>query len=129
MAATPIQERLARREDLRVNPAIGLLKKYLSSGKTAEDGFYQWLKLPMTQLFLGAVGELSDFPPMPTAPIDTNYVLIQYGMTQGLELAYRLLSNPSRVYPEVFSGKQPVSQEPLRDSYKGSVDEAIDGMI
>ena len=127
MAATPIQERLARREDLRVNPAIGLLKKYLSSGKTAEDNFNQWLKLPMTQLFLGALAELSD-PSAPPIPVDANYVMIQYGMVQGLGLAHRLLSTPSRVFPEVFSGKQPSSQEPLRDSYKGSVDEAIDGM-
>ncbi len=102
---TPAQDRLAYRQDAKSCPALAALRAWLSDGKKeTEDTFRAWRAQPVTRKFLAALSELAGSPPIQAnEPTDTNRVLVQYGMTAGLELAHRLLSQPGRVYPEIFA--------------------------
>ena len=105
MSQTPEGERIGTRSDARYNPAISFLRKVLSSGKEAEDGFLKWRSERFTKAFLNALAELADSPhPSLDVYKGTDHALIQFGMTTGLNLAYKLLSQPNRVFPEVFRG-------------------------
>lgn len=128
---TPEQERVAARLDPVSNPAIATLRAALSSGKDAEDQFLKWRKSPMTRLFIAALNELADSPPpFSNESGDTNSVLLQYGMTSGLNLAVKLLSRPSRVYPDVLKGTQPSQDggDALAGSYEDTLDDQLDSM-
>ena len=116
MPVTPETERVGARSDPRFNPAIASLRKALSSGKEAEDGFLKWRSEKFTRAFLDALAELADSPhPNLDVYLGSDQALVQYGMTAGLNLAYRLLTQPNRVFPEVFRGDAPGPVDYLLD--------------
>lgn len=123
---TPEQVRVRSHADASVYPATAELRALLSSGASAEAEFWSWLALPVTQRMVRALEELADNPaPLPCDTKET--LLVQYGITTGLQLAVKLLSNPRRVFPEVF--RDPAS-EPDGDlgSYVDNADKVIDDM-
>lgn len=102
---TPEKERISDRSIPGYNPGVDLLRKTLSSGKDAEDGYRRWRSDPYTKAFLGALAELADTPPFVVPETCTpEKIMVQYGMTAGLSLAFKLLAQPNRVFPEVFRG-------------------------
>lgn len=120
---TPEQIRVAYHSEASVDPAVSGLRAFLTSGKAAEDAFYGWLALPVTQLVVRALEGLADNPPV-TRQQD---VLTQYGLTSGLQLAVKLMTQPKRLYPEVF---QDAAEKggPLDKAYTINADAAIDDM-
>lgn len=127
---TPEQERVALRIDPASNPGLSTLRAELSSGKESEDRYLEWRRHPYTRMFLRALVELADSPP-PFAQEsgETNRILLQYGMTSGLNLAVKLLSQPHRVYPEIFTVKKGKAQDDgLDQSFTDTLDDVLDGM-
>ena len=124
---TPEQVRVRSHADTSAYPAIAELRALLTAGAESEAGFWAWLAEPFTQRMTRALEELADNPP--PYPADTKEsLLVQYGITTGLQLAAKLLTNPRRVYPEVFRDpKSDVGDEPL-GSYTENADRVIDSM-
>lgn len=105
MSDTPEKARVRARSNPAFNPALAALHKLLSSGKDAEVGYREWRRNPFTKGFVRALAELEDTPPPAFAEsTESNHVLVQYGMTAGLSLALKLLTQPARVFPDAFSG-------------------------
>jgi hypothetical protein len=119
---TPEQLRLAYHADTQTSPAVAALKAALMSGKASEDAFYRWLAEPFTQAVTRALEELADNPPVSGAD-----VALQYGVTSGLQLAVKLMTQPKRVFPEVFQDA-PQIDEGLDKSYTANADSVIDSM-
>jgi hypothetical protein len=133
VSETPEKARVRARSNASFNPAIAALRKTLSSGKDAEVGYREWRRNPYTRGFVRALAELADTPPPSFEEgADANHVLVQYGMTSGLSLALKLLTQPSRVFPEAFSGD--IDYDAYADGdiygegYVDSQDDVISGM-
>lgn len=123
----PIRDRVNERSDATANPAIAKLREVLSSGKDAETGYLQWRKNPYTQAFLAAVAEFSDLSPVDSDSPEKS--LVQYGMTCGIDLVYRLMTQPRRVFPEAFGGRAPMLVDPVLDqAYTDTPDSVLDNM-
>ena len=123
----PIRDRVNERSDASANPAIAKLRKALSSGKDAEMGYLKWRRDPFTQAFLAAIAEFSDLNPVDFGSPDKS--LVQYGMTCGIDLAYRLMTQPQRVFPEVFGGAAPALVDSVLDqAYTDTPDSVLDNM-
>ena len=120
---TPEQVRVAYHSEASANPAVSEFRAFLTSGKSAEDSFYKWLSLPMTQLVIRVLEELADNPPV-TQQQD---VLMQYGLTSGLQLATKLMTQPKRLYPELFKDADKKDGS-LDKAYTTNADAAIDNM-
>lgn len=119
---TPEQLRLAYHADTQTSPAVAALKAALMSGKASEDAFYQWLAEPFTQAVTRALEEIADNPPVVGADI-----ALQYGFTSGLQFAIKLMTQPKRVFPEVF--QDAVGKDGGLDrSYTANADSVIDSM-
>lgn len=123
---TPASARVAAGCSPAACPSIALLRKTLSSGKEAEDGFREWRRHPYTVAFVNALAELVDTPPAMTGGTVTEQILVQYGVTSGLALALKLLTQPNRVYPEVFRGDMNVPDAEDFGAYTDSQDSTID---
>lgn len=68
--------------------------------------FDTWKGQQLTRLVAGAIRDL--IMNQPTAKSSSENIAVQFGITQGLELAYQLLQDPSIILPGVFgSGTQP----------------------
>lgn len=119
---TPEQLRLAYHADTQTSPAVAAFKAALMSGKASENAFYQWLAEPFTQAVTRVLEELADNP-----PVCGEDVALQYGFTSGLQLAVKLMTQPKRVYPEVFQDA-PSGDEGLDRSYTANADSVIDNM-
>lgn len=120
---TPEQMRLAYVADASTNPAVAAFRAFLTTGKAAEDAFYAWLAEPMTQLVVRAIEEMADNPPV----VDKAAIETQYGVTSGLQIAAKLMTQPRRLFPEVL--QDPKGQEPALDrAYTTNADSAIDNM-
>lgn len=120
---TPEQMRLAYVADASTNPAVAAFRAFLTTGKAAEDAFYAWLAEPMTQLVVRAIEEMADNPPV----VDKAAIETQYGVTSGLQIAAKLMTQPRRLFPEVL--QDPKGQEPTLDkAYTANADSAIDNM-
>lgn len=128
---TPEQARVVNRSDATANPAVARLRTVLSSGKDAEEGFRNWRSDGYTRLFASALQELADSPPFTgKAESDINQILIQTGMTMGLSMALKLITQPKRLFPEIFGGSAPgpASASDLTASYTDDLDSVIDYM-
>ena len=129
---TPAQQRVSARTDAVACPAIARLRATLTADKKVVDAFVKWRRNSFTRMFLAALSELADSPPLAARePPDTNSVLLQHGMTDGLNLAYRLLSQPQRVYPEIFAKKDGGTAGGVDEfdrAYEDTPDSVIDDM-
>lgn len=124
---TPEQVRIRSHADASTCPALAELRATLTSGADAERQFWDWLALPYTQKVVRALEEMADNPP--ALPADTgDTLLVQYGITTGLQLAVKLLSSPRRVFPEVFRDPRGASDDASFGSYTENVDQVIDRM-
>lgn len=123
----PVKDLVNERTDEKAYPAISSLRKMLASGKEAEDAYVLWRKNPLTVAFLAALAEYSDTNPVDVR--DQNTALVRYGMTCGLDLAYRLMTQPARMFPEVFGGKSAMPVDTVLDqAYVDTPDSVIDQM-
>lgn len=123
---TPEQVRVRSHADASAYPALAELRALLKAGAAAEDAYWKWLGDPYTQRMTRALEELADNPP--PYPGDTEAsLLVQYGITTGLQLAAKLLTNPRRVFPDVFRDPNSPKDEPL-GSYAQNADQVIDNM-
>lgn len=121
---TPEQLRAVYSSEASANPAVAEFRAFLTSGKRAEDDYYAWLSSPMTQRVVRALEEIADNP-----PVSSNQdALIQYGMTSGLQMAVKLITQPKRLYPEVFQDAKPKKDGPLDKAYTVTADDVIDKM-
>lgn len=128
---TPAQQRVAERMDADRFPAIATLRRTLTADKTVVESFLKWRGNSYTRMFLAALSELADTPPVTVeSPSDTNSVLLRCGMTDGLNLAFRLLSQPQRVYPDIFRGSDGKNAVPedFDRAYVDTPDSVIDDM-
>lgn len=121
---TPEQFRVAYHSGASANPAVTEFRAFLTSGKAAEDQFYEWLVHPMTQLVVRALEELADNP---LDNLPQQDVLLQYGVTSGLQMAVKLMTQPKRLYPELFHDPVKTDGE-LDRAYTANADSAIDNM-
>lgn len=123
---TPEQVRVRSHADASAYPALAELRVLLMSGASAEREYWEWLGSPYSQRMVRALEELADNPaPLPTDTKET--LLVQYGITTGLQLAVKLLSSPRRVFPDVF--RDPAAPEAgLSESYVDNADRVIDTM-
>ena len=123
----PVRDRTDGRTDAVAFPAIASLRAALSSGKDAELGYVKWRKDSWTVGFLKAIAEYADNQPVEVGNPDK--ALVQYGMSCGIDLVYRLMTQPSRVFPEAFSGKSmPVYDHVLDQAYTDTPDSVLDQM-
>ena len=121
---TPEQVRLAAHADSACSPAIASYRRALVGGKAAEDDFFNWLSLPWTQRLVRALEEFADNPALCGDQTD---VAVQYGFTSGLQTAVKLVSQPQRLFPEIFRDPAKADDEPLR-SFTQNADAVIDNM-
>lgn len=63
------------------------------------SSFHTWAGQGMTRLIAGAIRDLILNQPLGLSEQDVH---VQYGITQGLEMAYQLISDPSVLLPGVF---------------------------
>ena len=122
---TPEQLRVAYHADASANPAVAAFRAFLTSGKTAEDAYYAWLAEPITQLVTRAIEELADNPPLAGK---SDGIEVQYGVTSGLQLAAKLMTQPRRLYPEVFHDARRDDGGALEKAFTTNADAAIDNM-
>lgn len=120
---TPEQLRISYLSETASNSAVSEFRTFLTTGKSAEDTFYAWLALPMTQLIVRALEELADNPPVS----QQQDIVAQYGVTSGLQLAAKLMTQPKRVFPEVFQDAREQGG-PLDKAYTTNADAAIDSL-
>ena len=124
---TPEQVRVRSHADASTCPALAELRATLTSGADAERQFWEWLALPYTQKMVRALEEMADNPP--ALPADTkDTLLVQYGITTGLQLAAKLLASPRRVFPEVFRDPRTAGGDEPLGSYTENADQVIDRM-
>lgn len=121
---TPEQLRLAYLADASANPAVAAFRAFLTTGKAAEDAFYAWLSEPLTQLVTRAIEELADNPPV----VGETDVATQYGVTSGLQLAVKLMTQPRRMFPEVLQDAKVGADGGLDKAFTTNADAAIDNM-
>lgn len=124
---TPEQVRVRSHAGASEYPAIAELRALLSSGVEAERTYWEWLAAPWTQRMTRALEELADNPAASSLADAGDSVLVQYGITTGIQLALKLLSNPRRVFPGAFRDPQKAAEEPL-GSYAQNADQVIDNM-
>lgn len=124
---TPEQVRVRSHADAASCPALAELRATLKSGAEAERQFWEWLASPFSQKMVRALEEMADNPPVLSA--DTrDSLLVQYGVTTGLQLAVKMLSNPKRVFPDVFRDPVATSGDGSFGSYTENADQVIDRM-
>ena len=92
----------------------------------AAAGFAEWSNQMMTCMVKDT---LRDFIlNQPLHGLDAEQVAVQYGITQGLEMALQLLSDPSVLIPGIYGkGTQPGAEpvEPPKESF----DTPADGVV
>ena len=92
----------------------------------AAAGFAQWSDQMMTRLVADAVRDLIMNQPLCEASSDQTAV--QYGITQGLEIAYQLMTDPSVLVPGIYGkGTQP-GTEPVTPPEE-TFDTPADGVV
>ena len=84
--------------------------------------FADWRREPMTRLVARAIQHLAVHTPR---ELSSDHLLVQCGITQGLELALQVINDPSAVWTGVFGGGvQGVGQMPDLD-FSTSLDDMM----
>lgn len=112
---SPAQTRmsLAARRRTALGSALHQLQFDLAS-PDSRAAFLEWRNNPLTLLMLDCVRELELTPP--AGYLDTDDVGVQYGVSSGLSLAHSFLSDPSTMYPQLFSGVTPDAPRELPEA-------------
>jgi len=125
MTGTPLEARVDAVDrapaGVVVQSGVEALKDALAGNATA---FAEWRREPMTRHVLRALQSYLVHPPEADS---AGGALVQYGVTQGILLAYQLVSDPSALWPGVFDGerKQPELGRLPEMDFETSLDEAL----
>ena len=84
----------------RYSGGLERLLSYLS-GEDGRKRFEEWRELPATKLFVDAIKSLTDTCAAGIQS-DPTGIAVAYGVTSGINLAARLLDDPTRVFPSMF---------------------------
>ena len=107
--AEPLAARLAAKNPGGVLGPSGVAKfRKLFNPANSAEVFHNWAEHPITAAVAGAVRDLALHSPVAEVGDPENH-LIQYGIGVGLSLAAQLLTDPSSVYPEMFTGTEEAS--------------------
>lgn len=90
----------------------------------AASEFRQWADQRTTVLVRDALRDLALNGPVHVAAPDA---AVQYGVTVGLNLALQLMTDPSLVYPELFTGVSARQQAAPEPSFTTSINDVLDG--
>lgn len=100
---------------------VDRMRHSLRMAETAKP-FDKWASDPITTLIRDAI---RDMALRGTTPSPTN-VDVAYGITCGLQLAARMMEDPSTVYPDVFAtgnGRDVVSIDSITETFSTPPDE------
>lgn len=78
----------------------GGVSKFLEAMHGNLGEFVRWRREPVTRRVVAALQDLMVHPPALGNNVDA---LIQYGVQQGLALAFHMCVDPSAIWPEVFT--------------------------
>ena len=93
---------------LAANPVLEAAEAWGPQGDVS--ALKVWLRDPVTQRVLSLVKELAINPPSGVVSLDK---LENYGLTSGLQLAARVMEDPTILFPQVFeSSEQTALPEP-----------------
>jgi len=94
-----------------VHQANGIERLIAATGPQSDPArFYEWRQSEITQVMIAALAELSFNPPVVLPP---DAMTLQYGITLGLQLAERILRDPTSMFPHLFAG--PARDMPASD--------------
>lgn len=106
---SPLAQRTAARSGYVADGGVAALREMLLPVAAAAE-FADWSKERMTSLVRGALRDMALNGPV---SVDVHDAAVQYGVTVGLNLAVQLLTDPSLVYPELFTGFTASAPKPL----------------
>lgn len=92
----------------------------------AAAGYAQWSDQMMTRLVANAIRDIIFNQPIPEASSDQ--VSVQFGITQGLEIAYQLLTDPSVLVPGIYGKGTNPAAEPTTPPSE-NFDTPADGVV
>lgn len=87
---------------------VALREMFLPVASAAE--FAKWSEDRTTSLVRDALRDMALNGPL---SVDAHDAAVQYGVTVGLNLAVQLMTDPSLVYPELFTGVAASALKPL----------------
>ena len=115
----------ALRPDGFYSPGGLIALRELLSADADASAFSAWRGNPLTEAFVSALRDLA-LQPAP-AMLDCSEIPVQYGVTCGLQIAARLLDDPTAVVPGVLGTRR--DQAPLEPpQYLGDPMQALDRM-
>ena len=91
--------------------------------KAAASEFEEWSRGRVTCLVRDALRDLALNGPAHVGATDAS---VQYGMTVGLNLALQLVTDPSIVYPELFTGVMQRTAPAPSPDYSTSIESVLD---
>lgn len=125
---SPIGDRInaVRPEGRRCIPGFHSFRRMLSEPGAAA-GFASWSDQMMTRMVADTIRDF--ILNQPIAGVSSESAAIQFGITQGLEMAYQLLTDPSILVPGIYGkGTQPEADGPVELPDEG-FDTPADGDI
>lgn len=121
---TPAAARVAagQRDGYVAQGGVSALRAMLLDTKAATE-FKEWSEQRMTRLVRDALRDLALSGPLHVGSSD---VAMQYGVTSGLALALQLVTDPSLVYPELFTGVSAKPKPVPAPDYGTSISDLLD---
>lgn len=101
---------------------VSALRRMLLPVAAASE-FNEWSKSRMTTLVRDALRDLALNGPVHVSADDAT---VQYGVTCGLNLALQLVTDPSLVYPELFTGVTGKPVQGLVPDFGTSIEDMLD---
>lgn len=89
----------------------------------AAAGYASWSDQMMTRLVAGTIRDF--ILNQPVQGLSSDQVAVQFGITQGLDMAYQLLTDPSVLMPGIYGrGTQPSADpvEPPKETFDSPAD-------
>lgn len=87
----------------RYSGGIERFLKHLSTS-AGRESWEEWRRSPVTQLIIDAVKSMSDVVPNQYSS-DSHGIALSHGAVCGVNLAVRLMDDPTRVFPSIFDGE------------------------
>lgn len=99
---------------IKVDPILRLAEMFGPDGN--REKFMDWLRQDTTAAMLECLRDLSSNIPPPISSADVH---VQYGVTSGLQLAVKILEDPTILFSQLF---QPAAAVPPEADYSTSPD-------
>lgn len=121
---SPIAGRVASRDGYVAKGGVAALREMLLPVEAAHE-YHRWSDDCTTALVREALRDMALNGPV---SVETQDASVQYGVTIGLNLAVQLLTDPSLVYPELFTGAVAAQPHALgQPDYATGTDSLLDG--